>query len=91
MYFARYFRYIPPFALLLVLFTSSLPHLIADGPSIEFLNREITFCQEYWWSSLLLVQNYVNVNTVVRIMSFEEITITKFLITVPPPHLVPQR
>jgi peptidoglycan/LPS O-acetylase OafA/YrhL len=63
-YFNRYMRYIPTVALLLLFFSSSFQFLLVDGPSIGFLERQVEICHKYWWSSLLLIQTYVNVETI---------------------------
>lgn len=65
-------RYIPTVAVLLLFFTSSFQFLLVDGPSISFLGRQVEICHKYWWSSLLLIQTYVNVETIVS--SFEFVT-----------------
>lgn len=64
-YINRYMRYVPTVAVLLLFFTSSIPFRMVSGPSIGFLKQQVEFCYHYWWSSLLLIQNYVNVNEIV--------------------------
>lgn len=64
-YIGRYGRYMPTFALLLLFFTSSFPTRLVDGPMIQYLNSQIAICHKYWWSSLLLVQTYVNMDAMV--------------------------
>lgn len=60
MYLHRYLRLTPAFAAL-ILFTSTLMKYCGSGP---FWNSLIAstekVCDEYWWSALLYVQNYVN-------------------------------
>lgn len=60
MYLHRYLRLTPAFAALL-LFTTTLMKYCGSGP---FWNKLISstegVCDEYWWSALLYVQNYVN-------------------------------
>jgi peptidoglycan/LPS O-acetylase OafA/YrhL len=43
-------------------FVSSLPLDIVDGPDAWYIETEVGKCQRWWWSSLLLVQNYVNLD-----------------------------
>lgn len=59
-------RYIPTLAVLLLFFMSSLPFYLVEGPSMGFLENQVEACKSYWWSSLLLVQNYVNTDRMVR-------------------------
>lgn len=58
-------RFIVPFAVLMLFMLSFLPYALVSGPQIPFLNTHVAFCQNYWWSALLMIQNYVNVNDVV--------------------------
>ncbi|CRK88312.1 CLUMA_CG002091, isoform A [Clunio marinus] len=53
----RYLRYTPVLAAL-VLFTASLSRFFITGPFGEDI--EVVNCQNYWWSTLLHIQNYVN-------------------------------
>lgn len=53
----RYLRYTPVFAVS-ILCTITLPKYLATGP-LE-LNEFGENCIDYWWSSLLHIQNYVN-------------------------------
>jgi hypothetical protein len=59
-YLNRYMRYTPSVAVLLLFILSFIPYALVNGPSIRFLNTNVEACQEYWWSTLLLIQNYVN-------------------------------
>lgn len=56
----RYLR-LTPLLIMTILFSMSLLRFLGSGPlwpnMIETLN---TFCERYWWSALLYVQNYVN-------------------------------
>lgn len=56
----RYLRYTPVFAVC-ILCTISLSRFVVTGPLEvgDFRNN----CVEYWWSSLLHIQNYVNPDT----------------------------
>lgn len=61
----RYLRYVPTMGVLLLFFMSSFQLAIVDGLNVGILERMINNCYEFWWSSLLLVQNYVNVYNIV--------------------------
>ncbi|XP_017782126.1 PREDICTED: uncharacterized protein LOC108566646 [Nicrophorus vespilloides] len=60
MYIHRYVRLTPALAALLLIHVTLLKHM-GNGPfwprSYPYM---IQFCNEYWWSVLLYVQNYVN-------------------------------
>ncbi|KAG4075102.1 hypothetical protein HA402_013497 [Bradysia odoriphaga] len=61
-YFHRYIRLTPPLAAL-VLLSSSLIRQVGSGPLWKiFIGAADKPCQNYWWSTLLYVQNYVNPN-----------------------------
>jgi peptidoglycan/LPS O-acetylase OafA/YrhL len=55
----RYLRYTPVYAAL-ILYIVSLAKFAADGP-IQ-LPEVKDQCKQFWWSSLLHIQNYVNPN-----------------------------
>jgi peptidoglycan/LPS O-acetylase OafA/YrhL len=56
--YRRYIRYTPVWGAI-VLYAASLMKFTMLGPfKIDFTSA----CKEYWWSALLHVQNYVNVN-----------------------------
>uniref|UniRef100_A0A8D8CWM4 Nose resistant to fluoxetine protein 6 n=1 Tax=Culex pipiens TaxID=7175 RepID=A0A8D8CWM4_CULPI len=60
MYLHRYLRLTPAFAALL-LFTCTLMKYCGSGPFWSTLVKGTEdVCDEYWWSALLYVQNYVN-------------------------------
>lgn len=59
-YFNRYLRYMATDAVLLLFYMSSFQESIVDGILISQLQRQIHNCENYWWSNLLLIQNYVN-------------------------------
>ncbi|XP_055616401.1 nose resistant to fluoxetine protein 6-like [Toxorhynchites rutilus septentrionalis] len=62
MYLHRYLRLTPAFAAL-ILFTVGVYPNISSGPLWNTsLRLSVDFCNEYWWSALLYVQNYVNPN-----------------------------
>ncbi|XP_055643556.1 nose resistant to fluoxetine protein 6-like [Toxorhynchites rutilus septentrionalis] len=60
MYFHRYLRLTPALAAV-VLFTATLMKYIGSGPlwNSSMTMQEVA-CDNYWWSALLYVQNYVN-------------------------------
>jgi peptidoglycan/LPS O-acetylase OafA/YrhL len=41
-------------------FASSLPRYIIDGPFVGNMTSEVRKCHKWWWSSLLFIQNYMN-------------------------------
>lgn len=59
MIFHRYLRYTPVFAAL-ILYLVSLSKFVSKGP-IQ-LPAVVNQCKDFWWSSLLHIQNYVNPN-----------------------------
>lgn len=65
MYIGRYGRYMPTLAAILLFFVSSFPALLVDGYLQSYLEMPTERCHNYWWSSLLLVQNYVNPSALV--------------------------
>lgn len=67
-YFNRYMRYVPTLAVLLLFYVASFQFLMVNGPQIIYLEEQVEMCREYWWSSLLLVQNYVNICHIVSIL-----------------------
>lgn len=75
LYLTRYLRYAPTLAVLLLFFMSSFQLAIVDGLNIRVLENMIHHCYQYWWSSLLMVQNYVNVYNIVS-WGIETIIIT---------------
>ncbi|CAO1408310.1 unnamed protein product [Diamesa hyperborea] len=60
LYLKRYLRITVPFAAG-ILFTVSFLYYVSNGPLWDLTKLSaIDYCQDYWWSSLLFVQNYVN-------------------------------
>lgn len=57
----RYLRYTPILAAMILFFISLNRHFIT-GPVTWLNDIFIDNCLKYWWSALLHVQNYVNVN-----------------------------
>jgi peptidoglycan/LPS O-acetylase OafA/YrhL len=59
-YLYRYMRITPPLALV-VLCYATLVHHLGSGPlwhdMLEIVQKP---CQEYWWATLLHIQNYVH-------------------------------
>lgn len=68
MYLNRYIRFLLPFAALMLFMLSFLPYALVSGPQIRFLDTHVGYCQNYWWSALLMIQNYVNPNDVVSLL-----------------------
>lgn len=65
MYLHRYLRITPVVAVTIFLFLT-LFRFVGSGPYHNFLiQSHLPQCQDYWWSALLHVQNYVNPNNVV--------------------------
>ncbi|XP_063927526.1 nose resistant to fluoxetine protein 6-like [Zophobas morio] len=61
-YLHRYLRLTAPFALV-VLFSATLLKYMGSGPKWPLISLYFQQnCQDYWWSALLYVQNYVNVS-----------------------------
>lgn len=71
MYLHRYLRLTPVLAILILLVVSFFRH-IRSGPysTVDYNNNAIP-CTKYWWSALLHIQNYVNPQEVVSLISFE--------------------
>ncbi len=61
----RYIRFLVPFAALMLFMLSFLPHALVSGPQKNFLDIHIGYCEDNWWSALLMIQNYVNPHDVV--------------------------
>ncbi|KAG5669356.1 hypothetical protein PVAND_017244 [Polypedilum vanderplanki] len=61
-YVNRYLRYSPSVLFLLLFILSFIPYTLVNGPSIRFLDKNVDKCQTYWLSTILMVQNYANVN-----------------------------
>ena len=61
MYLKRYFRITVPLASL-VLFTVAFFYHISNGPLWTSITKNvaINFCNDWWWTTLLYVGNYVN-------------------------------
>ena len=59
-YLYRYMRITPPLAIV-VLCYSTLVHHLGSGPlwrdMLDILQKP---CQEYWWATILHIQNYVH-------------------------------
>jgi peptidoglycan/LPS O-acetylase OafA/YrhL len=66
-YLHRYLRITPVVAITIFLFLTLL-RFVGDGPYHKFLfEQHLPQCEEYWWSALLHVQNYVNPNNIVSL------------------------
>ncbi|KAG5680166.1 hypothetical protein PVAND_009691 [Polypedilum vanderplanki] len=61
LYIKRYLRITIPFAAA-ILFVLTFFYYLSNGPLWHFITTvtTINFCQNYWWTSLLYVSNYVN-------------------------------
>lgn len=59
-YINRYVRYIPAVVVLILFFASSLPLLFVGGPFVGNITAEVEKCSKWWWTSLLFIQNYMN-------------------------------
>lgn len=70
MFFHRYLRLTPLLAAC-ILISTSIVRFLGHGP---LWVQRFTFikgrCQRYWWSALLYVQNYTNVNERVSILQY---------------------
>lgn len=64
LYFHRYLRLTPALAAAILMYVSLLKRA-ADGPLAVALTGDSANCDDYWWSALLYVQNYVNRENVV--------------------------
>ncbi|PSN45544.1 hypothetical protein C0J52_05788 [Blattella germanica] len=60
-YLHRIFRVTPALALIVLINATLLPRL-SSGPIWDYAisKTEGKYCSEYWWSTLLYIQNYVN-------------------------------
>lgn len=59
-YVNRYLRYFPAVAILILIFSSSLPQYLADGFNYQDMPHNAMKCKKWWWSSLMFMQNYKN-------------------------------
>lgn len=64
-YLSRYLRYAPSMMVLVLFIISSFPMLLIDGPVIRYYHDIAWKCQNYWWSALLMIQNYANIKNTV--------------------------
>ncbi|KAG5677184.1 hypothetical protein PVAND_006965 [Polypedilum vanderplanki] len=55
----RYFRYVPLLAAAIIYYVSILKFTVT-GPMVYRLTKRIENCQNYWWTTILLVENYVS-------------------------------
>ncbi|XP_001656258.2 nose resistant to fluoxetine protein 6 [Aedes aegypti] len=60
MYLHRYLRLTPVFAALILFTVGILPNLSSGPLWNTSLGLSVDQCNQYWWSALLYVQNYVN-------------------------------
>lgn len=57
LYINRYLRCIPPVAVMVWLFTTSLPYYMTNEP-VLYLEHSINKCKKWWWIPFLFVTNY---------------------------------
>lgn len=74
LYFHRYLR-LTPLLVITMLFCMSLMKFLGNGPVWPQITSELNFCDEYWWSTLLNVQNYVNPSKILSLFSFKVLNI----------------
>lgn len=56
----RYLRLLPVFGVVILLVTT-FGRYIGNGPAFHTVNDQLVVnCEEYWWTGVLFVQNYVN-------------------------------
>ncbi|KAF5285095.1 hypothetical protein FQA39_LY16784 [Lamprigera yunnana] len=60
-YMNRYLRLTPTLAIIILVHVAFVTYL-GVGPMLMIQNRSSMNCRRYWWSALLYVQNFVNVN-----------------------------
>lgn len=66
MYLHRYLK-VTPYVLVLIYLLLTLTPYSSDGPYYKFFTEaQVPACEEYWWSAMLHVQNYVNPESIVR-------------------------
>lgn len=64
LYLHRWLKIMPVLMVAVLIFMSLNPRLV-DGPYSTFLlTSQIPACEDYWWSAMLFVQNYVNPNSI---------------------------
>lgn len=65
-YLHRYLQLTPVLAVLILIYTNLLKHL-GTGPMWSYIQYNyVENCRKYWWSTLLYIQNYVNINNQVK-------------------------
>ncbi|XP_046395695.1 nose resistant to fluoxetine protein 6-like [Ischnura elegans] len=70
MFFLRYIRLTPAYALV-IFFYSTLLNKVASGPLWNStVAHEATFCARHWWTNLLYVSNYVNTQQMCMVQSW---------------------
>lgn len=58
MFAIRLLRVAPPVGVLVTFFMSSLPSMMARGPSFEHLRDNVNNCKERGWTNMVFIQNY---------------------------------
>lgn len=83
---AQFIKYIPLFYLhrllrmfpllaAAVLLQASLLHRLGDGPQWASMAWAVQTCRSYWWSALLHIQNFTNVNEMVSFSMYTTDTV----------------
>lgn len=75
LYFHRYLRLTPIFAMMVLIIASILRYLGSGPIWPSLMESEVKTCQKWWWSSMLYVQNYVNPSDLVNV----QISLTKLI------------
>lgn len=67
LYLYRIMR-VTPFVGILIFFLMTLTKYSSEGPYYTFFTEaQLPACEQYWWSAMLHVQNYVNPDAIVSI------------------------
>ena len=56
----RYLRLIPVIGVITLLFTTSLPKFMVEGPNYHQLDSVISGCREWWFRTLLFDQDFAD-------------------------------
>lgn len=77
-YFHRYMRYAPSMAILAMFLASFIPVHLATGPFTNTVEEQKLYCGKYWWSAMLMIQNYWNIREVVSYLTQNLVKSFKF-------------
>lgn len=58
-----------PVLAVVVLFEASFLNRLGDGPIWDLVMGNVQNCRDYWWTTLLHIQNYVSPSNIVSIIS----------------------